>query len=141
MAPIWKFLFALFRFLAHLIKFWFFNFSPMILDDSVWSKKLAGSGKKITRLPQEERFLEPIQKNVISLYIVVLTPPFKYLRSKGHLSVKYIDALLFLGETFEICFKIIRATVAVLRELEFIIHPETSVLVPSYTIYTQVSVS
>ena len=35
------------------------------------------------------------------------------------------------GETFEICFKIIRSAVAVSWELGFTIHPEKSVLVPS----------
>ena len=57
-----------------------------------------------------------------------LTPPFKYLRAKGHLSVKYIDDSLFLEDTSEICFKIIRATAAVSG---FTIHPDKSVLVPS----------
>ena len=57
-----------------------------------------------------------------------LTPPFKYLRSKGHLSVKYIDDSLFLEETTEICFKIIRATAAVLG---FTIYPDKSGLIPS----------
>ena len=47
------------------------------------------------------------------------------------MSVKYTDHSLFLGETFEIFFMIISATVAVLRELGFTIHPEKSVLVPS----------
>ena len=47
------------------------------------------------------------------------------------MSVKYIDDSLFLGETFEICVKIIRATAAALRELGLTIHPEKSVLVPS----------
>ena len=64
----------------------------------------------------------------------VLTPPFKYLRSKGHLSVKYIDDSLLLGETFEICFNNIRATVALLQELGFTVNPEKSVLVPAQQI-------
>ena len=55
---------------------------------------------------------------------------FKYLKSKGDLSVKYIEDSLLLGEAFEICFKNIRATVALLQELRFTIHPEMSVLVP-----------
>ena len=67
----------------------------------------------------------------LRVYTNVLTPPFKYLRLKGHLSVKYIDDSLFLGETFEICFKIIRATVAVLQELGLTIYSEKSLLVPS----------
>ena len=57
------------------------------------------------------------------------TSPFKYLRPKEHLSVKYIDDSLLLGETFEICFKNIRVTVALLRELGFTVHSEKSVLV------------
>ena len=60
-----------------------------------------------------------------------LTPLFKYVSSKGHLSVKCVDDSLLLGKTFEICSKNIRATVALLWELGFTIHPEKSVLVPT----------
>ena len=65
----------------------------------------------------------------VSVFTKVLTPPFKYLRSKGHLSVKYIDDFLLLGETFEICFKNVRAIVTLSWELVFTIHPEKSALV------------
>ena len=44
------------------------------------------------------------------------------------MSVKYIDDSLFLEETTEICFKIIRATAAVSG---FTIYPDKSVLIPS----------
>ena len=64
------------------------------------------------------------------IFIKVLTPLFKYLRSKGQLSVKCIDKSLLLGEIFEICFKNTITAVAPLWELGFTIHPETSVLVP-----------
>ena len=50
------------------------------------------------------------------------------------MSVKYIDDSLFLGEIFQICFKNIRATVALLRELEITIHPEKPVFVPTQQI-------
>ena len=60
----------------------------------------------------------------VRVFTKVLTPPFKYLRSKVHLSVKYIDDSLLRRETFDICFKNIRATVALLRGLGFTIHPE-----------------
>ena len=70
----------------------------------------------------------------LRVFTNVLTPPFKYLRSKGHLSVKYIDDSLLLGETFEICFKNIRATGAFLQELGFTIHSEKVVLVPTQQI-------
>ena len=59
-----------------------------------------------------------------------MTPLFEYLRSKKHLSIKYIDDSLLLGKTFEIYFNNIRATVALLQELGFTIHPEKSVLLP-----------
>ena len=70
----------------------------------------------------------------VRVFTKVLTPPFKYLRSKGHLSVKYNDDSLLLGETFKICFKNIRATNALLRELGFTIHPEKSALIPTQQI-------
>ena len=47
----------------------------------------------------------------VRVFTKVLTPPFKCLRLKGHLSVKYIDDSLLLGEIFEICFKNIRASI------------------------------
>ena len=53
----------------------------------------------------------------------------EYLRSKGHWPVKYIDDSLSLGDIFEICFKNIRATVALLREVGLTIHTEELVLV------------
>ena len=48
--------------------------------------------------------------------------------------VKCVDDSLLLGQTFEICFKNIRTTVALLREPRFTIHPEKSVLVPAQQI-------
>ena len=66
--------------------------------------------------------------SAVRVFTKDLTPPFKYLRSNGHLPVKYIDDCLLLEETFENCFKNIRATVALIRELGFTIHPEKSVL-------------
>ena len=43
--------------------------------------------------------------------------------------IKYIDDSLLLGEIFEICVNNVRATVALLRELEFTSHTEKSILV------------
>ena len=64
----------------------------------------------------------------------ILTPPFKYLRSQGHLSVKYLDDSLLLGETSNICLVNVRATVNLLRDLGFTIHPGKSVLIPTQQI-------
>ena len=69
----------------------------------------------------------------VKVFTKVLTPPFKYLRSKGHLSVKYIDDSLLLEETWDF-FKNIRATVTLVWELIFTIQPENSVLVPTQQI-------
>ena len=70
----------------------------------------------------------------VRVFTKVLSPLLKYLRSKGHLSVKYTDDSLLLGESIEICFKNTWATVALLRELGFTIQPERSVLVPTQQI-------
>ena len=70
----------------------------------------------------------------VRVFTKVLTSSFKYLRSKGHFSVKYIDDSLLLGETFDICFKNIRVTVAFLWEIGFTIYTEKSVLLPTQQI-------
>ena len=70
----------------------------------------------------------------VRVFPKVLTPPFKYMRSKGHLSVKYSVNSLLLWKTFDICLKSIRAIVALSLELGFTIHPEKSVLVPTQQI-------
>ena len=66
---------APFRFKINLIKFRFLIFFEQFrtagnsTPGPPKAEKLAGSrGKKIIQLPQEEHFLEAIQKNVISFY-------------------------------------------------------------------------
>ena len=61
-------------------------------------------------------------------------PPFKHLRSKGHLSVKYLDDSLLIGETARICLNNVTDTVNLLRSLGFTIHPDKSVFVPTQKI-------
>ena len=64
----------------------------------------------------------------------VMSPPFKHLRSKGHLSVKYLDDSLLIGETARICLNNVTDTVDLLRSLGFTIHPGKSVFVPTQKI-------
>ena len=64
----------------------------------------------------------------------VMSPPFKHLRSKGHLSVKYLDDSLLIGETARICLNNVTDTVNLLRSLGFTIHPDKSVFVPTQKI-------
>ena len=64
----------------------------------------------------------------------VMSPPFKHLRSKGHLSVKYLDDSLLIEETARICLNNVTDTVNLLRSLGFTIHPDKSVFVPTQKI-------
>ena len=110
-------------------------FGSVELKDASYTIPIHQNYQKYLKLFWKEEYYQYIVLNngfspVLRVFIYVLTPLFKYLRSKGHLSVKYVDDSLFLGEIFEICFKIIRATVEVLREIRFTIHPEKSVLIP-----------
>ena len=99
------------------------------MKDAYYSIPIHENYQKYLKLFWKEEYYQYIVlpngfSPAVRVFTKVLTPPFKYLRSKGHLSVKYIDDSLFLGETFEICFRNIRATVTLLQELGFTIHPE-----------------
>ena len=114
-------------------------FGSVNLKDTYYSIPIHENYQKYLKFFQKETYYQYIAlpngiSPAVRVFTKVLTPPFKYLRSKGHLSIKYIDDSLLLGETFEIGFNNIRATVALLRELGFTIHPEKSVLVPTQQI-------
>ena len=116
-----------------------FYFGSVDLKDAYYSIPIHENYQKYLKLFWKEEYYQYIVllngfSPAVRVFTKVLTPSFKYLRSKEHLSVKCIDDSLLLGETFEICFKNIRATVALLRELGFTIHPEKSVLVPTQQI-------
>ena len=63
----------------------------------------------------------------------VMSPPFKHLRSKGHLSVKYLDDSLLIEETARISLNNVTDTVNLLRGLGFTIQPD-KVFVPTQKI-------
>ena len=50
------------------------------------------------------------------------------MRSQRRLFLEYLDSSILLGETMEVCYENIKATVNLLQELGFTIHPEKSVL-------------
>ena len=52
----------------------------------------------------------------------VMSPCLKHLKSKGHLSVKYLDDSFLVGETSRICFNNVTDTANLLRSLGFTIH-------------------
>ena len=110
-------------------------FGSVDLKDAYYSIPIHENYQKYLKLFWKEECYQYIVlpngfSPAVRVFTKVLTPPFKYLRSKEHFSVKDIDDSLLLGETFEICWKNFWATVALLRELGFTIHPEKSVLVP-----------
>ena len=110
------------------------HFGSVDLKDAYYSISIHKNYQKYLKLFWKEEYYQHIVLPsrflpTLSVFTKVLTLPFKYLRSKGHFPVEYLDDSLFPGETFEICFKNIRATVALLRGLGFTIHPEKSVLV------------
>lgn len=65
------------------------------------------------------------------IFTKIMNPVVKYLRLNGFVSVKYLDDILCIGETFEMCAKNIEITVALLQKLGFIINYKKSNLIPS----------
>ena len=104
-------------------------FGSVDLKDAYYSIPIHENYQKYLKLSWKEEYYQCLV--LPNRYSPALIPPFKYLRSKGHFSVKYIDDSLLLDEIFDICFKNIRATAALLRDLGFTIHQEKSVLVPT----------
>ena len=114
-------------------------FGSVNLKEAYYSIPIHENYQKYLKLFWKEEYYQYIVlpngfSPAVRVFTKVLTPLFKYVRSKGHLSIKYIDDSLLLGETFEICFKNIRDTVELLQELGFTIHPEKSFLVPTQQI-------
>ena len=114
-------------------------FGSVDLKDAYYSIPIHENYQKYLKLFWKEEYYQYIVlpngfSPAVRVFTKVLTPPFKYLRSKEQFSVKDIDDSLLLGEAFEICSKNIWATVALLRELGFTIHQEKSVLVPTQQI-------
>ena len=114
-------------------------FGSVDLNDAYCSIPIHENYQKYLKLFWKEEYYQYIVlpngfSPAVRVFTKVLTPPFKYLRSKEQFSVKDIDDSLLLGEAFEICSKNIWATVALLRELGFTIHQEKSVLVPTQQI-------
>ena len=114
-------------------------FGSADLKDAYYSISIYKNYQEYLKLFWKEEYYQYIVlpngfSPAVRVFTKVLTPPFKYLKSKEQFSVKDIDDSLLLGEAFEICSKNIWATVALLRELGFTIHQEKSVLVPTQQI-------
>ena len=64
----------------------------------------------------------------------LLKPVFSHLREMGYISSGYLDDVFLVGRTFEECYKNVSASIDLLQQLGFIIHPEKSVTSPSHTL-------
>ena len=81
------------------------SFGSVDLKDAYYNIPILENYQKYLKLFwKEEHYQYIVLPNGFSPAIRVftkgLTPPFKYLRSKGYLSVEYINDSLLLGETF-----------------------------------------
>lgn len=65
------------------------------------------------------------------IFTKLLKPVFNVLRQKGHMSSLYIGDCFLQGASHGECYDNVEETVMLLRELEFPIHHEKSVLIPS----------
>lgn len=65
------------------------------------------------------------------IFTKLLKPVMATLRSRGFLSVNYLDDILCLGDSYSSCLQNISETINLLTELGFIINFEKSVLIPS----------
>ena len=68
------------------------------------------------------------------LFTKIMKAAFLHLRTSGHESVVYIDDAFLKAITFQSCCENVEATVKLLVDLGFIIHPEKSQLLPSQEI-------
>ena len=64
----------------------------------------------------------------------LLKPPFSYLRTRGFISVIYVDDSLLIGFTFDECITNVLRTIELLRSLGFYINVKKSTFYPSQRI-------
>jgi len=67
-------------------------------------------------------------------FIKLLKPIFSCLRQQGHISVAYIDDSWLTAENFTLCLRNVIDTTTLLDKVDFIVHPEKSVLLPTQRI-------
>ena len=95
--------------------------------------------------PLHRKYLRFIWKNVLCQFTCLpnefsscprkftklLKPPLTELHKKGHISASYIDDLYLQGKTYDLCVSNVIDTFIQFDSLDFTIHPEKSVFVPS----------
>ena len=66
------------------------------------------------------------------LFTKLMKPAYYYLRSKGFLSVAYIDDCYLQGMTYEDCRENVEVTHKLFTDLGFLVHPDKSVFMPQH---------
>ena len=69
--------------------------------------------------------------DAMRIFTKILKPAFSHLREEGHTSIIYVDDSLLGGDTYAECLDNVHATMNLLQQLGFVIHPVKSVLIPS----------
>ena len=67
-------------------------------------------------------------------FTTLLKPVYSSLGKKGHISSPYIDDSILMGDNFNECALNVVHTVKVLDNLNFVTHPEKSMLLPRQVI-------
>ena len=73
--------------------------------------------------------------DAMRIFNKLLKPVFASLHELGYDSSVYVDDSLSLAQTFQECFDNVLATISLLQELGFVIHPTKSIFVPTQKIF------
>ena len=106
------------------------------IKDAFYSVPIQKDHKKYLRFMWKgQQFQFRVMPNgycdAMRVFTKLLKPAFAKLREEGHESVIFVDDSFLLGDTFDECLRNISATIYLLQELGFVIHPDKSILVPT----------
>ena len=102
---------------------------------SVFTRNKKDGGKRmVLNLKQFNTHITYCHFKMESIKQVIDKVPFSYLRSKGFISVVFVDDSYLQGNTYKACLHNIKNTIELLQNLGFTIHPTKSILTPTQRI-------
>ena len=102
---------------------------------SVFTRNKKDGGKRmVLNLKQFNTHITYCHFKMESIKQVIDKVPFSYLRSKGFISVVFVDDSYLQGNTYKACHHNIKNTIELLQNLGFTIHPTKSILTPTQRI-------
>lgn len=109
------------------------------LEDAYFAVPIDINFKKFLRFQFNNKLYEfkvlPFGLNIAPfVFTKILKPLLHYLRSKGLVSVVYLDDMLLLGSSYRLCKENIHQTTQLLTSLGFTINFGKSILIPSHEI-------